>query len=87
MASKYVKVSKRDGVALVRFDRGGSLNAFNQDLGGPQGGTNSGETWAALGALSNPYTVSGVLVPEPGSFELVALGILGLTAFRRRHLS
>jgi enoyl-CoA hydratase len=32
MASKYVKVSKRDGVALVRFDRGGSLNAFNQDL-------------------------------------------------------
>lgn len=62
-------------------------NAFNQDLGGPQGGTTSGETWAALGALSNPYTVSGVLVPEPGSFELVALGILGLTTFRRRHLS
>jgi hypothetical protein len=61
-------------------------NAFNQDLGGPQGGTTSTETWAALGALSDPTTVSGSPVPEPGSFELVALGFLGLTALRRRGL-
>ena len=32
MPYRYVKITKRDGVAVVRFDRGGSLNAFDQDL-------------------------------------------------------
>jgi hypothetical protein len=59
-------------------------NALNQDLGGPDGGTTSTQTWEALGALSDPYTPTGVLVPEPSSSALLLLGVLGLAAMRAR---
>lgn len=32
MSSSIVSVERGDGIALVRFDRGGSRNAFNQEL-------------------------------------------------------
>jgi hypothetical protein len=60
-------------------------NALNQDLGGPDGGTNSSQTWADLGALSNPITATGV--PEPSSLPLLLLGLLGLAAARARFSS
>jgi hypothetical protein len=59
-------------------------NALNQDLGGPDGGTTSSETWEALGALSNPVTSTGVVVPEPSSLALLLFGLLGLATTRAR---
>ena len=59
-------------------------NALNQDLGGPDGGTTSTQTWEALGALSDPFTPTGVLVPEPSSSTMLLLGLLGLAAMRAR---
>jgi hypothetical protein len=60
-------------------------NALNQDLGGPpKGGTTSSDTWAVLGAMSDTTRIAPT--PEPNSFALFALGILGLTALRRRGL-
>lgn len=32
MVSDIVRVEKKDGIAVVTFDRGGSLNAFTQDM-------------------------------------------------------
>jgi len=61
-------------------------NALNQDLGGPDGGTTSALTWEELGAVSDPVTPTGVLVPEPGSLSLLLSGVLGL-AVARAHLS
>ncbi len=60
-------------------------NALNQDLGGPDGGTNSTESWSALGAISEPVT-SRMLVPEPGTGLLLALGLVSLALGRRRGL-
>lgn len=60
-------------------------NALNQDLGGPDGGTTSSTSWAALGAMTNP--VSPVLLtPEPAPGLLVAFGLLAISAIRRRQL-
>jgi hypothetical protein len=59
-------------------------NALNQDLGGPDGGTDSSLTWDELGALSDPYTPTGVLAPEPASATLLLIGLLGLAAGRSR---
>ena len=57
-------------------------NALNQDLGGPDGGTSSTQTWSALGAISEPVSAH---VPEPGTGLLVALGLVGLALRRRRE--
>ena len=32
MKSDYVSIEKRDGVAIVRFDRNANLNAFDEKL-------------------------------------------------------
>ncbi len=73
--------------AAMRFVIGSSTqpNALNQDLGGPNGGTSSTQTWAALGAISNSLTAAGgfLPVPEPDSAALVSLGLLALAGHAR----
>lgn len=59
-------------------------NALNQDLGGPDGGTRSTQTWSALGAISEPVSALA-LVPEPGTGLLLALGLVGIALGRRRE--
>jgi hypothetical protein len=56
-------------------------NSLNQDLGGPDGGTDDTQTWAGLGALTNPFSANPV--PEPGTAGLLALGLCGLAGGRR----
>jgi hypothetical protein len=56
-------------------------NSLNQDLGGPNGGTDDTQTWAALGALTNAFSANPV--PEPGTAGLLALGLCGLAGGRR----
>lgn len=75
-------ISGFDDAGTMRFVIGSSTqpNALNQDLGGPNGSTNSTETWAQLGATSNTLTAAGGFtpVPEPGTASLVSLGLLAL---------
>jgi hypothetical protein len=64
-------------------------NALNQDLAGQDGATdyrNSTDTWAALGAASDPYTASGESpVPEPATYALLfGLIAFGAAVVRRR---
>jgi hypothetical protein len=56
-------------------------NALNQDLGGPDGGTDSTSTWMILGAASIPISPS----PEPVGVGGAALGLAALGAFRARR--
>ena len=58
-------------------------NSLNQDIGGPNGGTNSSSTWAVLGATSLAYSAAGTPVPEPGTAFLMGLGLFGLASSRR----
>jgi hypothetical protein len=59
-------------------------NALNQDLGGPDGGTSSTETWAALGAITGVISATN-LAPEPSSGALFALGLVILVAAKRQR--
>lgn len=76
-----------DGSAL-RFVLGSSTqpNSLNQDLGGPDGGTSSTQTWDALGAISSTATAAGgfLPIPEPRSAALVSFGLLALAGWARR---
>lgn len=60
-------------------------NSFNQDISGVDGGIDSPETWAQLGAFAPTITIEGTLVPEPGTawFTLLSLSLLIL---RRRRV-
>jgi len=58
-------------------------NALNQDLGGPDGGTTSTETWENLGAMTTPFSPS--MIPEPDTGALFGLGLIGLAAAKRRR--
>jgi hypothetical protein len=58
-------------------------NSLNQDLNGVDGGVNSSSTWAQLGALTQPFTASGAVVPEPSPYALMLLGGSLLYFFRR----
>ena len=77
-------ISGFNDAAVMRFVIGSSTqpNALNQDLGGPNGGTSSTQTWAQLGAISNSLTSSGgfLPVPEPGTASRDSLGLRALAA-------
>ena len=61
-------------------------NALNNDLGGPDGGTNSVETWEDLGAMSTTFAPADLLpTPEPDTGTLFGLGLIGLAAAKRRR--
>lgn len=77
-----------DESSPLRYVAGTSTqdSALNQDLGGPDGGTDSAPTWDQLGAVSDSVTPAGVFVPEPGSLPLHLLGLLGLNV-ARGHLT
>ena len=78
-----------DDVAM-RFVVGSSTqpNALNQDLGGPDGGTTSAQSWSTLGAISSFATASGGFapIPEPDTAVLVLLGLLALAIRARSRL-
>jgi hypothetical protein len=57
-------------------------NSLNQDLNGVNGGVNSAQTWAQLGALSDP-TIPIAAVPELDATMCVGLLLLAVFAHRR----
>jgi hypothetical protein len=73
--------------SVFRYVVGSSnqVNALNQDLGGPNGGTTSGLTWGQLGGISNPYSGSGTPIPEPDTATLLTLGLVLLAAAARQR--
>jgi len=58
-------------------------NAFNQDLGGVEGGNKSDQTWEELGAASNVSSPNGT-IPEPATLSL--LGLAFATTYLLRHV-
>ena len=78
-----------DEDSTLRYVLGSSTqsNSLNQDLGGPNGGTNSTDTWEVLGAISNPISASGtpVSTPEPDTAALLSLGLVALAVHRRKR--
>lgn len=82
-------ISGVDQNTPFQYVLGTSTNAgtLNQDYGGPNGGTSSSSTWAALGATSLAYSAAGTQVPEPGTAFLMGVGLFGLGhsgRFKRR---
>lgn len=60
------------------------VGSLNQDLAGPNGGTNSSSTWDALGATSLALSPNATPIPEPGTAFLMGLGLFGLGLSGRR---
>jgi hypothetical protein len=86
LAAQGINVTDASVLSLV-LGSSTQPNALNQDLGGPNGGTTSTQTWDALGAISDPLTAIGGFIPEPGTGALLSLGLCGLAGWRRtaRH--
>jgi hypothetical protein len=59
-------------------------NSLNQDLNGVGKTYDPSATWSTLGAVSYPTSAAGVIIiPEPGTAALLALGLCGLVAAKR----
>lgn len=73
-----------DETSPLRYVLGTSTqsNALNQDLGGPDGGTDSDLTWEELGALASPSPANPV--PGPGVAVLVGTALAAGVRRRRR---
>jgi hypothetical protein len=88
-------VSEASRLAGVTVDRNSPLrfiivtsqqdNAFNQDLGGVQGGVSSASTWTQLGAVTTAMAPTATNVPEPAALLTSSSGVAGmaLVAWRR----
>ncbi|NJN06348.1 MAG: hypothetical protein HC814_08275 [Rhodobacteraceae bacterium] len=81
-------------VGIIGFDKDSAItyvvgtstqiNSINQDLNGVDGGISSSTTWAGLGAITDPYSVTGVAVPEPQTWATGILAAIGLVLHHRR---
>lgn len=59
-------------------------NTLNQDLNGVNGSVNSSQSWAQLGAISEPYTsISVQPVPEPAVTTMLLSGSVAFVLLRR----
>jgi len=57
-------------------------NAFNQDLGGVDGGNNSDQTWEELDGASNVTSPNGT-IPEPATLSLLSFAFTTTYLLRR----
>ena len=58
-------------------------NAFNQDLGGVDGGNNSEQTWEVLGGVSNVTSPNGT-IPEPATLSMLGIAVTAGYLLRKR---
>jgi hypothetical protein len=76
-------VDENSAISYV-FGTSTQVNSYNQDLGGIDDDVaDMDQTWSELGVLSDPYTATGILVPEPSTGLLLAGG-LAVLAYRGR---
>jgi hypothetical protein len=67
------------------FGTSTQVNAYNQDLGGVDDDTaDMSQTWSQLGVLSDAFTATGILVPEPSTGVLLLAGLVALGQRERR---
>jgi hypothetical protein len=88
-------VSEASRLAGATIDRSSPLryivatsqqdNAFNQDLGGIQGGVNSSSTWTQLGGITTAIAPNATNVPEPGGISTAMAGLLAIAALIARR--
>ena len=67
------------GIGRINFGGGNIFWIHANTNQAPNGGS------LRFYALSQPLTVGGVVIPEPSTFLLAALGLLGLLGFTRRR--
>ena len=83
LAFAGIPFDQNSGVQYV-FATSTQAQSLNQDLGGPNGGTKSTSTWAALGAMSQ-VTSAAAPIPEPATATLVGFGLLVLSLTHKRR--
>lgn len=59
-------------------------NSLNQDLGGVNGGVDTGTTWVEQNGFTEVLTAGGTLIPEPSSILLSIAPLAAVFAARRR---